>query len=77
MGKDGKATVSAEDQSASYTLPLWKRVLNGTSITVGCDNVLNTDPPQAFGFGGNGTGYPDFIYDSTGRFIYAQITKKF
>ena len=77
MGKDGKATVSAEDQSASYILPLWKRVLNGTSITVGCDNVLNQDPPQAFGFGGNGTGYPDFIYDSTGRFIYAQITKKF
>ena len=35
------------------------------------------DPPKAYGFGGNSTGYPGFLYDSTGRFVYVQLTKKF
>ena len=47
------------------------------SITLGCDNVFDQDPPKAYGFGGNSTGYPGFLYDSTGRFIYVQMTKKF
>jgi len=76
-GKDGKATESAASQTSNYSLPIWKRVLNGTSITLGCDNIFGQDPPDAYGFGGNGTGYPDFLYDSTGRFVYVQLTKKF
>ena len=76
-GKDGKATESAASQTSSYRLPIWKRVLNGTSITLGCDNIFGQDPPKAYGFGGSGTGYPDFLYDSTGRFVYVQLTKKF
>jgi iron complex outermembrane receptor protein len=76
-GKDGKATESAASQTSSYGLPIWQRVLNGTTITLGCDNIFGQDPPKAFGFGGNSNGYPGFLYDSTGRFVYVQLTKKF
>jgi iron complex outermembrane recepter protein len=77
MGKDGKQTESAAAQTSSYGLPIWQRVLNGTTITLGCDNVFGQDPPVAFGFGGNSTKYPGFLYDATGRFVYVQLTKKF
>ena len=77
MGKDGKVAESSASQSSSYGLPIWQRVLNGTTITVGCDNVFGQDPPTAYGFGGNSTGYPGFLYDATGRFVYVQLTKKF
>ncbi len=76
-GKDGRMTESATSQTANYSLPIWKRVLNGTTITLGCDNIFGQDPPKAYGFGGNSTGYPGFIYDATGRFVYVQLTKKF
>ena len=76
-GKDGKATESAPAQTASYGLPDWKRVLNGTQVTVGCNDVFNETPPKAYGFGGNSTFYPGFLYDATDRFVYFRITKKF
>ncbi len=76
-GKDGRPTMSADAQSSSYGLPVWQRVLNGTTITLGCDNITGEDPPKAYGFGGNSTGYPGFLYDATGRFVYVQLTKKF
>ena len=76
-GKDGKPAESANAQTSNSALPIWKRVLNGTTITVGCDNIFGQDPPKAYGFGGNGVGYPDFIYDSSGRFVFVQLTKKF
>jgi outer membrane receptor protein involved in Fe transport len=76
-GHDGKATESATTQSANYGLPIWQRVLNGTTITVGCDNIFGQDPPKAYGFGGSPTKYPGFLYDATGRFVYVQLTKKF
>ncbi len=72
-GKDGGLTMSADAQSSSYG----QRVLNGTTITLGCDNITGEDPPKSFGFGGNTTGYPGFLYDATGRFVYVQLTKKF
>ncbi len=77
FGKDGKPAESGMAQSASYGLPVWKRILNGTTITVGVDNIFGQDPPKAYGFGGNSVGYPDFIYDATGRFVFVQLTKKF
>jgi iron complex outermembrane recepter protein len=76
-GKDGKATQSAVTQTSNVALPLWKQVLNGTTITLGCNDIFGTDPPRAYGFGGNATNYPSFLYDSTGRFVYVQLTKKF
>ncbi len=77
MGKDGKPTESAASQTSSSGLPVWQRVLNGTTITLGCTNIFGQDPPKAYGFGGNSTGYPGFLYDATGRFVYVQLTKKF
>ncbi len=77
MGKDGRPMETSTAQSASYGLPIWQRVLNGTTITVGATNITGEDPPKAFGFGGNSTGYPGFLYQATGRFVYVQLTKKF
>ncbi|MBA2433567.1 MAG: TonB-dependent receptor [Chthoniobacterales bacterium] len=77
MGKDGRPTMSSDAQSSSYGLPVWQRVLNGTTVTLGCVNITGEDPPKAYGFGGNSTGYPGFLYDATGRFVYVQLTKKF
>ena len=77
MGKDGKATESAVTQTATVALPIWKQVLNGTTITLGCNDIFGQDPPRAYGFGGNSTNTPGFLYDSVGRFVYVQLTKKF
>ena len=74
-GKDGKNVETG--QTANYSMPCWKNLLNNTTITVGCNNVFGQDPPQAFGEGGNSVGYPGFTYDATGRFVYVRLTKKF
>ena len=71
--KDGSPTESATAQSANYGLPIWKRILSGTTITLGCNNVFGHDPPDA----NTATNYADFAYDSTGRFVYVSLTKKF
>jgi iron complex outermembrane recepter protein len=77
-GKDGSVTESAAAQTSNYSVPAWQRVLfQGTSITIGCNNVFDRDPPVAFGEDGNGQNYPGFTYDATGRFVYGRITKKF
>jgi outer membrane receptor protein involved in Fe transport len=51
--------------------------LNGTIITVGCNNIFDKDPPFSSGQGGNAVAYPGFTYDPTGRFVYVRLTKKF
>jgi len=77
-GKDGSVTEKASVQTANYGVPAWERFLfQGTSITIGCNNVFDQDPPKAFGEGGNAVGYPGFTYDATNRFWYARLTKKF
>jgi hypothetical protein len=76
-GKDGRAVESAASQAAACGLPIWKQVLNNTTLTLGCDNIFGADPPKAFGFESGGAGFPDFIYDSLGRFVYVSLTKKF
>ncbi|MFZ1219776.1 MAG: TonB-dependent receptor plug domain-containing protein [Chthoniobacterales bacterium] len=72
--KDSKASVTT---SASGRLSFWDNLLKGTTFTVGCNNVFDTDPPFASGQGGNSVGYPGFTYDATGRFYYMRLTKKF
>jgi iron complex outermembrane receptor protein len=72
-GKGGGAVETAVPMSDSFGT----RLLRGTVITVGCNNVFDDDPPFASGEGGNAVGYPGFTYDSTGQFIYARLTKKF
>jgi outer membrane receptor protein involved in Fe transport len=51
----------------------WERLLNDTTITLGCNNVFGHDPPTAAAT----TNYADFIYDSTGRFVYVSLRKTF
>jgi iron complex outermembrane receptor protein len=69
----GKSTENAAAQTASFGLPCWKRLLNGTTVTLGCNNVFGHDPPDAF----TSSNYADFLYDSTGRFVYVSLQKKF
>jgi hypothetical protein len=76
-GKDGSPTETAVSQTANYERDIWTRLLRGTIITVGCNNIFDHDPPMAWGEGGNGVGYPGFTYDATGRFAYIRLTKKF
>lgn len=72
--KDGK---NAPATAASDTMSFCDRLLDGTILTIGCNNVFDKDPPFASGQGGNSTGYPGFTYDATGRFYYIRLTKKF
>ncbi len=75
-GKDGKAVETG--QTANYSMPCWKNILNNSKITVGVNNVFGEDPPKMFGFQkGNSTGYPGFTYDNLGRFVYVELKKKF
>jgi iron complex outermembrane recepter protein len=72
--KDDRAGPPA---AASSQMSICDRLLNGTTFTVGVINFFDKDPPFASGQGGNGSGYPGFTYDSTGRFVYVRLTKKF
>ncbi|HEY4285019.1 MAG TPA: TonB-dependent receptor plug domain-containing protein [Chthoniobacterales bacterium] len=72
-GSAKSAAEPAVAQTASYGLPCWKSLLNNTRITLGCNNVFGHDPPDAHAT----ANYPDFLYDSTGRFVYVSLTKKF
>ena len=72
--KGDKANVST---SASSRMSFCDYFLKGTTLTVGCINLFDTDPPFASGQGGNSVGYPGFTYDATGRFYYVRLTKKF
>ena len=76
-GKDGSVTETASAQTSNYPQDIWSRLLHGTVITLGCNNIFGQDPPKAYGEGGNAVGYPGFTYDSTGRFVYVRVTKKF
>ena len=72
--KNDKSTASTD---ASTQLSFWDRMLKGTTFTVGVINVFDQDPPFSSGQGGNAVGYPGYTYDSTGRFYYVRLTKKF
>jgi len=76
-GKDGQPKETAAVQTSNYGHDVWWYLLHGTTITVGCNNVFGQDPPFANGEDGNAAGYPGFTYDSTGRFVYVRLTKKF
>jgi hypothetical protein len=59
-------------------MPCWKTLLNNTTYTIGCNNILGADPPKAFGFQhGNASNYPGGLYDNLGRFWYVELVKKF
>jgi iron complex outermembrane receptor protein len=79
--KDGKEVKSGKDKEVveqAAGMPCWKTLLNNTTYTIGCNNILGEDPPKAFGtFKGNSNNYPGGLYDNLGRFWYVELVKKF
>ncbi|MBA2435837.1 MAG: hypothetical protein H0V54_12285 [Chthoniobacterales bacterium] len=73
LSHDGQSVESAVVRTAHPALSIWKRLLHDTTVTIGCNNVFGQDPPDAL----TTVRYPDFLYDSTGRFVYVSLTKKF
>jgi len=61
--------------TADYGACGWRASLNGTTITLGMQNVFDSDPP--FVAGGFGYGYDGSLADIKGRFCYIQLKKKF
>jgi hypothetical protein len=79
--KDDKEVNSGKDKEVveqATGMPCWKKLLNNTTYTIGCQNIFGTDPPKAFGFQkSNATNYPGGLYDNLGRFLYVELIKKF
>lgn len=64
-----KEEVRAPETGSGFSM--WRRLVDGTIVTVGCTNLFDQDPPRA------NDNFPRFIYDPTGRFVYLSVTKKF
>lgn len=75
-----KATTTFDLQVAYQLYPTKKgdraRWFSDTKLTLGCNNLLDKDPPFASSFANNSNGYPGFIYNATGRFVYVGLEKK-
>jgi iron complex outermembrane receptor protein len=67
--KDGKNTVPGAATTSWYT-----RLLNGTTLAVGCNNIFDADPPFV---NGANSATDLSLYDGFGRFVYFEISKKF
>ena len=72
---DGKEKSIFPTSTAEYGACGWRAWLKGTTITVGMQNVFDSDPP--FVGGGFGYGYDPSLADVKGRFWYLQLTKRF
>ena len=67
--KDGKNTVPGVATTSWYT-----RLLNGTTLAVGCNNIFDRTPPFV---NGANSATDLSLYDGFGRFVYFEISKKF
>ena len=66
------------DAQVSYALRAGaRRLLRDTKLNLGVRNLADWDPPQAYGGGGNTSGYPGALYTSEGRFWYLSVNRKF
>jgi outer membrane receptor protein involved in Fe transport len=84
LAKDGGKNVQMPGGKEKNVLPVstaeygpcgWRAWLNGTTITLGMQNVFDSDPPFAAVAFGNG--YDASLADVKGRFCYVQLKKKF
>jgi iron complex outermembrane receptor protein len=82
--KDGGKNIKMPDGNEKSVLPVstadygtrgWRAWLNGTTITVGMQNVFDSNPP--FVAAAFGPGYDPSLADVKGRFWYFQLTKRF
>jgi len=72
---DGKAKNVLPISTAEYGACGWRAWLNGTTFTVGMQNVFDSNPPFAGVAFGNG--YDPSLADVKGRFCYVQLKKRF
>ena len=70
---NGTTERNCRGANSKFGLPCWKRLFNDTTVTLGCNNVFGHDPPTAAAT----ANYADFLYDSTGRFVYVSLQKRF
>ena len=84
LAKDGGKNIKLRDGKEKNVLPVstpeynpfgWRAWLNGTTLTVGMQNVFDSDPP--FGAGVFENNYDESLATIKGRFWYAQLKKKF
>ena len=63
---------------ASYVLfANSSRWFANTAITIGIENLFDTDPPFTFAYYNNASGYPGFLYEPDGRRYYMSFKKTF
>jgi len=84
LTKDGGKNVKMPDGKEKSVLPVstaeynpcgWRAWLNQTTLTLGVQNVFDSDPPFVAGAGGNN--YDGSIATIKGRFWYVQVKKRF
>jgi iron complex outermembrane receptor protein len=73
--KDGKEKEVLPLSSAEYGCSNWKWWLNNTTVTLGMQNVFDSDPPFVAGAAENG--YDESLATIKGRFWYVQLKKRF
>jgi hypothetical protein len=79
--KDGGKSASLTSKeamsvsTAAYSQCGWRSWLNGTTLTVGMNNIFDRDPP--FSSGAFENGYEESTFDIKGRFWYVSVKKRF
>jgi hypothetical protein len=82
--KDGGKNVKMHDGKEKNIIPVstaeynpcgWRDWLNNTTLTLGLQNVLDSDPPFVAGSFENG--YDESLAAIKGRFWYVQLKKRF
>ncbi len=84
LAKDGGKNVKMPDGNEKNVLPVstaeynpcgWRAWLNGTTLTLGMQNVFDSDPPFVAGAFENN--YDESLATIKGRFWYVELKKKF
>ena len=84
LAKDGGKNVKMKDGKEKNVMPVstaeynpcgWRAWLNNTTISLGMQNVFDSDPPFVAGAFGNN--YDNSLATIKGRFWYVQLKKRF
>ena len=84
LTKDGGKNIRMKDGEAKNVMPVstaqynpcgWRAWLNGTTLTLGMQNVFDSDPPFVAGAFENN--YDESLATIKGRFWYVQLRKRF
>jgi iron complex outermembrane receptor protein len=73
--KDGKDKNVMPVSTAEYNPCGWRAWLNGTTLTLGMQNITDEDPP--FVAGNFENGYDESLTTIKGRFYYVELKKRF